>query len=72
MEDESGRIRLVGHRAKEAKLVTGVIVGVLGLETPNGDFEVIDICYPEMPPQPVLETPNEDTMDVDGERCSIF
>lgn len=72
LEDESGRIRLVGDRAKEAKLVTGVIAGVLGLETPNGDFEVIDICFPEMAPQPASEPTDEDTMDIDGERVFIL
>ena len=40
LEDESGRIRLVGECLKSTRLVTGVIVGALGMETPNGDFEV--------------------------------
>jgi DNA polymerase delta subunit 2 len=48
LEDESGRIRLVGERLKDSGLVTGVIIGVLGAETPNGDFEVVDLCYPEL------------------------
>jgi DNA polymerase delta subunit 2 len=69
LEDESGRIRLVGDRLKEARLVTGVIIGALGMETPNGDFEVVDICCAEMAPQP--SAPSErtnsagDEMDVD-------
>lgn len=72
LEDESGRIRLVGERVREARLVTGIIIGALGAETANGDFEVIDICYPGMAPQPA----REDTMDVDGKRlytgCCVF
>ncbi|EKM55715.1 uncharacterized protein PHACADRAFT_173871 [Phanerochaete carnosa HHB-10118-sp] len=51
LEDESGRIRLVGERLKSARVVTGVIMGALGLETANGDFEVVDFCFAEMPPQ---------------------
>ena len=42
LEDESGRIRLVGERLKSSRLVTGVIIGALGMETPNGEFEVVD------------------------------
>lgn len=69
LEDESGRIRLVGDRLKDARLVTGVIIGALGMETPNGDFEVVDICCAEMAPRPsASEKTNSagDEMDVDG------
>jgi len=69
LEDESGRIRLVGEVVKKATLVTGVIIGALGAETVDGDFEVVDICYAGMAPQP-LSAPEidaqEDKMDVDG------
>ncbi|TFK26408.1 hypothetical protein FA15DRAFT_667499 [Coprinopsis marcescibilis] len=51
LEDESGRIHLVGACLKDARLVTGVIIGALGMETPNGDFEVIDVCLAGLPPQ---------------------
>ncbi|KAJ7940876.1 hypothetical protein B0H13DRAFT_2226237 [Mycena leptocephala] len=40
LEDESGRIQLVGERVVGARL------------TPTGEFEVVDICYAEMAPQP--------------------
>jgi hypothetical protein len=50
LEDESGRIRLVGDRLQAEILVTGVIMAVLGMENPNGDFEVVDICFPEACP----------------------
>lgn len=50
LEDESGRIRLVGQPVLTANLVTGVILGALGAETANGDFEVVDICYAGMAP----------------------
>ncbi|EEB91211.1 hypothetical protein MPER_10466 [Moniliophthora perniciosa FA553] len=65
LEDESGRIRLVGDCVKKAKLVTGVILGALGMETPNGEFEVVDICYPGMAPNPTEESGNK--MNIDGE-----
>ncbi|KAF8964036.1 DNA polymerase subunit delta-2 [Flammula alnicola] len=72
LEDESGRIKLVGDRVKDAKLVTGIIIGALGIETPNGDFEVIDLCYPEMAPQATdTELFEEDKMEVDGQDGSL-
>jgi DNA polymerase delta subunit 2 len=51
LEDESGRIRLAGEKIEQAGLVTGIIIAVLGMETPAGDFEVIDYCFPGMAPQ---------------------
>ena len=72
IEDESGRIRLVGDALKGKNLVTGVITSVLGAETPEGDFEVVDICFPGMAPQVYREDSmkedfmGEDAIDVDG------
>ncbi|OWZ59501.1 DNA polymerase delta subunit 2 [Cryptococcus neoformans c45] len=60
LEDESGRVRLIGdviQRERDRKgggLVTGVIMAALGMETPSGDFEVIDICFAGMPDKLVL------------------
>jgi DNA polymerase II small subunit/DNA polymerase delta subunit B len=62
VEDESGRIRLIGKMVDNTLLVTGVIVGVLGAETSSGDFEVVDLCFPGMAPQ----TNEDERMDVDG------
>ncbi|CAA7269343.1 unnamed protein product [Cyclocybe aegerita] len=71
LEDESGRIRLVGERIKEARLVTGVIMSALGMETPNGDFEVVDYCFAGLAPQASdTESNEEDKMDVDAEQGS--
>jgi DNA polymerase delta subunit 2 len=68
LEDESGRISLVGDPLKDARLVTGIIIGALGMENPNGEFEVVDICDAGLAPQlSVLDQPSdEDGMDVDG------
>lgn len=51
LEDESGRIELAGTRAYREGLVTGCVIGLLGSETTGGQFDVVDICVPEMPPQ---------------------
>ncbi|KAF9228027.1 hypothetical protein BS17DRAFT_774646 [Gyrodon lividus] len=66
LEDESGRIKLVGGRLKSICLVTGVIVAALGMETPNGDFEVVDTCSADLAPFAEADTPRNDDMDVDS------
>jgi len=65
LEDESGRIRLIGKILEDVPLVTGVIVGVLGAETSSGDFEAVDLCFPGMAPQ----ASEDDGMDVDGKHA---
>jgi DNA polymerase delta subunit 2 len=76
LEDESGRIRLVGECVKSASLVTGVIIAVLGAETPNGEFEVVDVCHAGMAPHAhgqVKDVPvvQDDGMDIDGSQFSF-
>ncbi|KAH9082180.1 DNA polymerase alpha/epsilon subunit B-domain-containing protein [Lactarius deliciosus] len=67
LEDESGRIKLVGKIVADAQLVTGVIVGVLGADTGNGEFEVVDLCFAGMAPQ----AGEDDEMDIeDTSLCS--
>lgn len=51
LEDESGRIELTGTRICREGLVTGCVIGILGSETTGGQFDVVDICLPEMPAQ---------------------
>jgi DNA polymerase delta subunit 2 len=51
LEDESGRIELAGTRIYHEGFVTGCVIGVLGSETTGGQFDVVDICLPEMAPQ---------------------
>lgn len=75
LEDESGRLRLVGKLLKHAMLVTGVIVGVLGQETDKGEFEVLDLCYAGMVAQDTEDKEgdlDQDKMVVDGELYSLF
>ncbi|KAJ6104449.1 hypothetical protein N7523_010769 [Penicillium sp. IBT 18751x] len=52
MEDESGRLRLTGAMLKSVQLATGAIVAALGTENSDGEFEVLDIKVPDLPPQP--------------------
>ncbi|KAK4155453.1 DNA polymerase alpha/epsilon subunit B-domain-containing protein [Chaetomidium leptoderma] len=52
LEDDSGRIRLVGNVLRDYFLVTGCIIGVMGTENASGDFEVIDLKFADLPPQP--------------------
>lgn len=52
LEDESGRIRLVGNKLKSVPLVTGCIIAVMGTETVNGELDVADIKFPDLSPQP--------------------
>ncbi|EPE10301.1 dna polymerase delta small subunit [Ophiostoma piceae UAMH 11346] len=52
LEDDSGRIRLVGRALRSVLLVTGCIIAVMGTENENGELEVIDIMFPDLPPQP--------------------
>nr|XP_019043001.1 DNA polymerase delta subunit 2 [Kwoniella bestiolae CBS 10118]OCF21931.1 DNA polymerase delta subunit 2 [Kwoniella bestiolae CBS 10118] len=50
LEDESGRVRLVGERIRrERDRQGGVIMAALGMETSSGDFEVIDLCFAGLP-----------------------
>ncbi|KAI0883306.1 DNA polymerase alpha/epsilon subunit B-domain-containing protein [Annulohypoxylon maeteangense] len=52
LEDESGRVRLVGDVLNSVILVTGCIVAAMGTENSNGELEVIDLKFPDLPPQP--------------------
>ncbi|KAH8833572.1 DNA polymerase alpha/epsilon subunit B-domain-containing protein [Flagelloscypha sp. PMI_526] len=61
MEDESGRIRLVGKLLQSAMLVTGVICAALGTETAKGEFEVADFCYAGLTPQNLVDESGSST-----------
>ncbi|KAH8147721.1 uncharacterized protein LAJ45_08186 [Morchella importuna] len=61
LEDESGRLSLVGGVLGTMHLVTGCVVAVMGSETGDGDFEVLDVIIPNLPPQgPVAEEEEEE------------
>ncbi|KAK6462528.1 DNA polymerase delta small subunit [Scheffersomyces coipomensis] len=55
IEDESGRAILHNEEFLQKNiLVSGCIVGVLGIEIQAGIFEIMDIAYPTFAPQPPL------------------
>jgi len=52
LEDDSGRIQLVGDILKSYYLVTGCIIAVMGTENINGELDVIDLKFADLAPQP--------------------
>ncbi|KAF7725532.1 hypothetical protein EC973_009562 [Apophysomyces ossiformis] len=54
LEDESGRMELIGSRLSKEFLVTGMVAAIMGMESATGAFEVVDICIPGIAPQPPL------------------
>ncbi|KAL2268614.1 hypothetical protein VTJ83DRAFT_3460 [Remersonia thermophila] len=52
LEDDSGRLTLVGSILKDYFLVTGCIIAVMGTENAHGEFEVLDLKFADLPPQP--------------------
>ncbi|KAK0727296.1 DNA polymerase alpha/epsilon subunit B-domain-containing protein [Lasiosphaeria miniovina] len=52
LEDDSGRIRLIGDVLKPFFMVTGCIIAVMGTENANGEFDVIDLKFADLAPQP--------------------
>lgn len=61
LEDESGRVQLVGNVVKNELLVTGTVVVVLGTETPDGNLDVADIKFPEYAPQAMRSKTDTDS-----------
>lgn len=61
LEDESGRVGLIGEVLAGERLVTGVNIAVLGAEGPTGEFEVQEVVYPGLAPPAHIPngTPNE-------------
>lgn len=53
-QDESGRLTVVMEGKdcpKTSDLVTGVIMGMVGVLSEEGSFIVEGVCYPGIPPQ---------------------
>ncbi|AAS50234.1 AAL132Cp [Eremothecium gossypii ATCC 10895] len=67
LEDESGRVLLVGDIITSTPFVTGTVVGVLGMEAEAGTFQVVDICYPQAIPQaPLVRAPGKSVALISG------
>lgn len=54
LEDESGRVRLVGDNVSAKSYVTGVVVAIYGREGSDGEFLVQHILEPGLPAQEPL------------------
>ncbi|KAJ1307554.1 hypothetical protein OPQ81_001651 [Rhizoctonia solani] len=61
LEDESGRVGLIGDILAKERLVTGVNIAVLGSETDSGEFKVEEVVYPGLAPPSYITnaTPND-------------
>lgn len=70
LEDESGRLRLTGGFLKGSLLVTGAIVGVIGTENRDGDFEVLDLRVADLPRQPQRWERDDGDAAVNGKSVS--
>lgn len=68
LEDESGRIKLIGPVITSASncIVTGCVIGVLGVEQSSGEFEVLDLRFAEYAPQKPLPTPRSENESKQG------
>ncbi|KAJ3415995.1 DNA polymerase delta subunit 2 [Chytridiales sp. JEL 0842] len=63
LEDESGRLTLCGPLIKDEMFVTGTVVGVLGFETKEGDFQALDLCYAHTPLHQISRDTQESSED---------
>lgn len=59
MEDDTQRIKLRGNVDKD-KMATGVVVGVLGREKESGKFEVTEMFFAAVAPQPERPIPEKE------------
>ncbi|XP_078037909.1 DNA polymerase delta subunit 2 [Augochlora pura] len=46
LEDDALRVKLVGNHMNIQRVITGIVCAVLGHQLANGEFDVIDWCYP--------------------------
>jgi DNA polymerase delta subunit 2 len=56
LEDETGRVKLVGNTMDAAHFVTGILAAVRGKQIESGDFEVYEFFPADIPPQQPLPT----------------
>lgn len=69
LEDDSGRIRMVGDMLKTVPLVTGCIIAVMGTENSNGELEVVDVKFPDLAPQPERWALSKPTNGMNGKKA---
>jgi len=59
IEDEHGRIQIVGNAPDKDLFITGMVVAVIGSQNALGEFEMVEIAYPALAPQ-VPRSPRND------------
>ncbi|GAB1521944.1 DNA polymerase delta small subunit Cdc1 [Rhizoctonia solani] len=57
LEDESGRVGLIGNLLAKERLVTGVNIAVLGSEADSGEFQIDEVVYPGLAPPAHIPNP---------------
>ncbi len=73
LEDDSGRLLLDGELLDKVVLMTGVVVGALGMIVDAGVFTIVDVVYPEPAaqiPRSIEETPEQFVMYLSGLRVN--
>ena len=70
LEDESGRLRLAGVFLSSQLLTTGCIIAVMGTENADGDFEVVDLRFADLPRQPERWERADAAMTLSGEQVN--
>lgn len=66
LEDESGRILIEGELLQNTVIVTGTVVGFLGMESQPGTLKVVDIAYPFLSGQKPTQDSNSKIAIVSG------
>ncbi|CAG8635048.1 1557_t:CDS:10 [Rhizophagus irregularis] len=72
LDDDSGRIKIVGDRLKEEIIVSGIIMSVLGKENSQGEFEVSDIYRDDDKYVALISGLNIDTSGISETRLQIM
>jgi len=71
LEDESGRLLLDGELLDKVVLMTGVVIGALGMIVEAGVFTIVDVVYPEAAvqiPRSIEDKPEQFVMYLSGLR----
>ncbi|KAF2809936.1 DNA polymeras-like protein subunit delta-2 [Mytilinidion resinicola] len=66
IEDESGRLKIIGDGLDTLGLVTGCVIAILGHENIDGVFNVIDTKYADLPRQPERWEKDEASLALSG------
>lgn len=68
LEDESGRLRIMGSSLTSHAFVTGCVIAALGTEQADGSFEVIETMFADFPRQPERWERDEEKLALQGKK----